>query len=87
MDHSYNEKRSVKLFTYLEDKKMKSVDQLKIKIFADGANKKEMLDRHQNSFIQGFTTNPTLMKKAGIIDYQAFAIDILKSIKDKPISF
>ena len=66
---------------------MKSVDQLKIKIFADGANKKEMLDRHQNSFIQGFTTNPTLMKKAGIIDYQAFAIDILKSIKDKPISF
>lgn len=66
---------------------MVSVNQLKIKIFADGADKKGMLEMYQNPFIKGFTTNPTLMKKAGITDYQSFALDILKSIKDRPISF
>lgn len=66
---------------------MKSVGQLKIKIFADGADKKGILEMHQNSYIKGFTTNPTLMRKAGITDYQNFAIDILKSVKDHPISF
>ena len=66
---------------------MKSVDQLKIKIFADGADKKGIFEMHQNSFIRGFTTNPTLMRKAGITDYQDFAIDILKTVKDHPISF
>jgi transaldolase len=66
---------------------MTSVDQLKIKIFADGADKNGMLEMYNNPLITGFTTNPTLMRKAGIANYQAFAIDILKTIHDKPISF
>lgn len=60
---------------------------LNTKIFADGADKKGILDMLQNPLIKGFTTNPTLMRKAGISDYEAFAKDILASIKDKPISF
>lgn len=57
------------------------------KIFADGAEKAGMLEMDKNPLISGFTTNPTLMKKAGIADYRAFAKDILSEIKDKPISF
>lgn len=57
------------------------------KIFADGAKKDEILELYKNSQISGFTTNPTLMKKAGVRDYKSFAVDILKIIKDKPISF
>ena len=60
---------------------------LKIKIFADGADKAGMLSLYANPLIKGLTTNPTLMKKAGITDYQSFAKDILTTIKDKPISF
>ncbi|EKD73636.1 MAG: hypothetical protein ACD_45C00238G0003 [uncultured bacterium] len=66
---------------------MRSIAQLKIKIFADGADKIGMLEMSRNDLIQGFTTNPTLMRKAGINDYRAFALDILKTIKDRPISF
>lgn len=66
---------------------MKTVSELKTKIFADGADKAGMLEMYQNPLIQGFTTNPTLMRKAGISDYEAFAKDILKVIKDRPISF
>lgn len=66
---------------------MKPVSQLQVKIFADGADKKGMLEMNQNAAITGFTTNPTLMHKAGIRDYKAFALDILSEIKDKPISF
>ena len=66
---------------------MKTVEQLNIKIFADGADKVGMLDMYAKSFIKGLTTNPTLMNKAGIRDYKAFALDILSEIKDKPISF
>ncbi len=65
----------------------KSVKDLKVKIFADGADKAGMLEMASKSFIQGLTTNPTLMRKAGIINYKAFALDILSEIKDKPISF
>src|SRR5713226_484770 len=61
--------------------------QLKVKIFADGADKPGMLSLYANPLIQGLTTNPTLMKKAGIKDYEAFAKDILQTIKSKPISF
>lgn len=64
-----------------------SVETLKIKIFADGAKKQDMLDIAAKPFVKGLTTNPTLMAKAGIRDYRAFALDILKEIKDKPISF
>jgi transaldolase len=60
---------------------------LKTKIFADGAEKAGMLELHNNPLISGFTTNPTLMRKAGIKDYKAFAQDILKFITDKPVSF
>ena len=66
---------------------MEIVNQLKIKIFADGADKQGMLDMYRNPLVKGFTTNPTLMRKVGITDYQAFAIDILKHIPDRPISF
>ena len=60
---------------------------LSVKLFADGADKAGMLEMNSNPQISGFTTNPTLMKVAGIKDYRAFALDILNHIKDKPISF
>ena len=66
---------------------MKKVEELKVKIFADGADKAGMLEMYAKPYIKGLTTNPTLMKKAGITDYRAFAKDILSVIKDKPISF
>ena len=66
---------------------MNSLSQLKVKLFADGADKKSMLDLYANPLIKGMTTNPTLMRKAGISDYEAYAKDILQSVKDKPISF
>ena len=66
---------------------MKKIEDLKIKIFSDGADKKEMLDMNSKTFIKGFTTNPSLMKKTGIKNYEAFAKDILSIIKEKPISF
>ena len=65
----------------------KSLEDLTIKIFADGADKAGMLELYRNPLITGMTTNPTLMKKAGITDYEAFAKDILSCIKEKPISF
>jgi transaldolase len=66
---------------------MKKVEELKVKIFADGADKAGMLEMYEKPFVKGLTTNPTLMKKAGITDYRAFCKDILTSIKDKPLSF
>jgi len=65
---------------------MNNLNELKIKIFADGANKQEMIDMNSKSYISGLTTNPTLMKKEGITDYRSFCKDILSSIKDKPLS-
>ncbi len=66
---------------------MKKVDELTVKIFADGADKAGMIEMYGKPFIKGFTTNPTLMRKAGISDYRAFAKDILQAIPDRPISF
>jgi len=66
---------------------MKFLDELRTKIFADGADKAGMLEMYSKPHIKGFTTNPTLMRKAGISDYRAFARDILKAIPDRPISF
>ncbi len=66
---------------------MKSPEQLRVKIFADGADKAGMLEMYAKPYIKGLTTNPTLMRKAGITDYRAFARDILSDIKDKPLSF
>ncbi len=59
----------------------------RVKIFADGADRAGMLEMYRNPLISGFTTNPTLMRKAGISDYMAFARDILQAIPDRPISF
>src|SRR4051812_35752578 len=66
---------------------MTPVDRLKVQIFADGADKAAMLEMYAKPFVRGFTTNPTLMRKAGITDYEAFAKDILGAIPDRPISF
>ena len=66
---------------------MKSVDSLSVKIFADGADLVGMQELYRHPFVQGFTTNPTLMRKAGISDYRAFALQVLKAIPDRPISF
>jgi transaldolase len=63
-----------------------STSDLKIKLFADGADKAAMMALYANPLIQGFTTNPTLMRKAGVSDYEAFARDILSEIRDRPIS-
>lgn len=65
---------------------MSKVAELSVKIFADGADKAGMLEMYNNPLIKGFTTNPTLMRKAGINDYKAFAQDIVKAISDRPIS-
>jgi transaldolase len=59
---------------------------LKVKIFADGADKAGMLEMYSNPTIQGFTTNPTLMRKVGVTDYETFARDVLACITDRPIS-
>jgi len=66
---------------------VKTVDQLNVKIFADGADKAGMIEMYQKPFVKGLTTNPTLMRKVGISDYRAFAKDILQAIPDRPISF
>jgi len=66
---------------------MSMLQDLKIKIFADGADKAGMLQLNANPLIQGMTTNPTLMRKAGLTDFEAFAKDILQTITVKPISF
>lgn len=65
---------------------MKRVSDLTVKIFADGADKAGILEMYRKDYIKGFTTNPTLMRKAGIDDYAAFARDILDCVKDRPFS-
>lgn len=65
----------------------RALSDFKIKLFADGAEKAAMLELYANPWIKGFTTNPTLMRKAGVGDYEAFARDILSCIADRPISF
>jgi transaldolase len=66
---------------------VKKVEDLKVQIFADGADKAGMMEMYAKPYIKGLTTNPTLMKKARIADYRAFCKDILSLIKDKPLSF
>ena len=66
---------------------MKTFSDLKVAIFADGAEKAGMLEMYAKPYIKGFTTNPTLMRKAGIRDYEKFAREILQEIPDRPISF
>lgn len=65
----------------------KPLSELRIKLFADGAERASMLAFAKDSRITGFTTNPTLMRAAGVTDYAGFAQEILGQIRDKPISF
>jgi len=66
---------------------LSNVEDLKVKLFADGADLPTMLDMAKKPYIKGLTTNPTLMRKAGISNYREFAKEVLEEIKDKPISF
>ncbi len=63
------------------------MNDLGIKIYADGADIKEIIKMSQDNFIDGFTTNPTLMSRLGITDYLGFAKEVLANVKDKSISF
>jgi transaldolase len=64
----------------------KTLNDLKVQIYADGADKKGMLELNASPLIRGLTTNPTLMRKAGLTDFEAFARDILQTITVKPLS-
>jgi transaldolase len=66
---------------------MSTLKNLRVKLFADGADRAGMLQLNANPLIQGMTTNPTLMRKAGVHDYEAFARELLQHITEKPISF
>ncbi len=66
---------------------MEKLNSLKIKIFADGADENEIIKLNEKDYIKGFTTNPSLMKKANIKNYELFAKELLNKIKKKPISF
>ncbi len=66
---------------------MSAVKNMKVKLFADGADLAGMKEMYRNPMIRGFTTNPTLMRKAGVQDYQEFAREVLAAIPDRPISF
>jgi transaldolase len=66
---------------------LSGIEKLRVKLFADGADIAGMKEMAANPSIKGFTTNPTLMRKAGIADYKAFALDVLKVIPDRPVSF
>ena len=66
---------------------MPRVQDLKIKVFADGADIKGILEMYKNPLIGGFTTNPTLMRKAGVTNYEFFARNLLERVTDRPISF
>ncbi|MCO7174986.1 transaldolase [Sporolactobacillus kofuensis] len=63
------------------------MNDLNVKIYADGAVLSDMLSAYESGFVSGFTTNPSLMKKAGVTDYVAFAKDVVEKIPDLPLSF
>jgi len=66
---------------------MADINKLKIKIFADGADLKHIQDLYKKEYIKGFTTNPTLMRQAGVSDYRKFAMEVLREVPDRPVSF
>ena len=65
---------------------MVNTQKLRVKLFADGADLAGMKEMYANPMIKGFTTNPTLMRKAGIEDYRAFAMQVLEAVPDRPVS-
>jgi transaldolase len=66
---------------------MRQLEGMNIKMFADGADVSGIRAMYAKSWIKGFTTNPTLMRKAGIADYKAFALEVLSVVPDRPVSF
>jgi transaldolase len=64
-----------------------TLDNLKVKLFTDGADKAQIVEMAKNGWIAGFTTNPSLLKKAGVKDYEAFARDVVAAVPDRHISF
>jgi len=66
---------------------MPRLEDLKIRVFADGADYDSLMELSRKPYIKGFTTNPTLMRKANVSDYEAFARKVLASIQDRPVSF
>ena len=66
---------------------MEALDNLKIKIFCDAADLDSIRQMRRNPLVQGFTTNPTLMRKAGVADYEAFVIQALEEVRGLPVSF
>ena len=66
---------------------MSPLASLRVRLFADGADLATMLEMYRNPLIRGFTTNPTLMRRAGVKDYEAFAREVVQAIPDRPISF
>jgi transaldolase len=66
---------------------MYNLQELNIKIFADGADLKSIKELITNPFVKGFTTNPTLMRKSNVSDYRAFAMDVIGIVKGRPVSF
>jgi transaldolase len=66
---------------------MSRITNLRVKVFADGADLGGIIEMHKNPLIKGFTTNPTLMRKAGITDYEGFAHKLLEQVTDRPVSF
>jgi transaldolase len=71
----------------LENLRLRVPRAFRIKIYADGADKTAILRRYQDPQIAGFTTNPTLMRKSGVSDYEQFGADVLSVVTEKPISF
>jgi transaldolase len=69
------------------ERKIMGPEDLRIKIFADGADRPGIAELAAKPWVRGFTTNPTLMRKAGVEDYESFARDVLKLVPDRPISF
>src|ERR1035437_4545132 len=68
-------------------RELTTLSDLRVKVFADGADLEGMVEMRANPLIKGFTTNPTLMHKSGVSDYRAFARAVLEAIPDHPISF
>jgi transaldolase len=66
---------------------MQKIENLRIRLFSDGADMAAILEMYAKPWIRGFTTNPTLMRKAGVGDYEMFARTLLQAIPDRPISF
>ena len=74
------------LFDCEQEKVLPNIESLKIKLFCDGADLESILAHRANPWIKGFTTNPTLMRKAGVLDYEAFGRELLSSVPDRPVS-